>query len=69
MLKFLKKNTDILIQVPFSNMKKRDENYKAKNKGVNAKTGASVFIRAHNTEDGSIKMVPTMSKKIKDKEK
>jgi hypothetical protein len=62
---FEKKNTDILIQVPFSNMKKRDEDYKAKNKGVNAKTGRSVLIRAENDDKGGVIFVPTLSKKIK----
>jgi len=62
---FLKKNTDILIQVPVSNMKKRDKDYKAKNKGVNAKTGTSVLIRAKNGDDGNMKFTPTLSKKVK----
>jgi hypothetical protein len=62
---FLNKNTDILIQVPVSNMKKRDKDYKAQNKGVNAKTGASVLIRAKNGDDGNIKFTPTLSKKVK----
>lgn len=62
---FLKKNTDILIQVPMNNMKKRDKDYKAKNKGVNARTGMSVFIRAKNNENGEIGFTPTLSKKVK----
>ena len=62
---FLKKNTDILIQVPISNMKKRDKDYTAKNKGVNAKTGASVLIRGKNGADGDVKFAPTLSKKVK----
>jgi hypothetical protein len=62
---FLRKNTDILIQVPVSNVKKRDEDYKAKNKGINAKTGASILIRAKSTGDGNIKFSPTLSKKVK----
>jgi hypothetical protein len=62
---FEKKNTDILIQVPLSNMKKRDKDYKAKNKGVNAKTGRSVLIRAENDDKGEVIFAPTLSKKIK----
>lgn len=62
---FQKQNTDLLIQIPLSNMKKRDKDYKAKNKGVNAKTGASVLIRAKNGPDGNIKFAPTLSKKVK----
>ena len=58
------KNTDMLIQVPFSNLAKQDENYKAKNKGINAKTGASLWIRAKNDNAGDIKFSPTLSKKI-----
>ena len=62
---FNKKNTDMLIQIPMSSMKKRDENYKAKNKGVNAKTGTSILIRAKNDDAGNISLSPTLSKKTK----
>jgi hypothetical protein len=62
---FGKKNTDILIQVPLSNMKKRDDDYEVKNKGVNAKTGTSVLIRAVNDAKGNIVFNPTLSKKVK----
>ncbi|HEY6976104.1 MAG TPA: AsmA-like C-terminal region-containing protein [Chitinophagaceae bacterium] len=62
---FNKKNTDILIQVPLSNLSRRDKDYKAKNKGVNAKTGMSALIRAKNDESGNIKLAPTLSKKVK----
>ncbi|HEX5152966.1 MAG TPA: AsmA-like C-terminal region-containing protein [Parafilimonas sp.] len=67
MYDFQKKNTDILIQVPLSNMKKREKDYKAKNKGVNAKTGTSVLIRALNDDKGDIIFNPTLSKKVKGK--
>jgi len=65
---FQKKNTDILVQVPLSNMKKRDKDYKAKNQGVNAKTGRSLLIRAINDEKGEIIFNPTLSKKVKGKQ-
>ena len=64
---FQKKNTDMLIQVPLNNMKKREKDYKAKNKGVSAKTGTSVLIRAINDEKGNIIFNPTLSKKVKGK--
>ena len=67
MYDFQKKNTDILIQVPLSNMKKREKDYEAKNKGVNAKTGRSVLIRAINDEKGNVIFNPTLSKKVKGK--
>jgi len=62
---FEKRNTDILIQFPLSNMSRRDKDYKAKNKGVNAKTGMSALIRAKNDDKGNITFAPTFSKKVK----
>lgn len=50
----LKDKTNITIQVPISNLKKRDDDFKLKNKGVNAKTGPSLFFRAKPGDDGKI---------------
>ena len=47
-------NTDLSIQVPLSNLKKRDD-YKLENKGGEAKGGTSVFIRGQPGVDGNIK--------------
>jgi len=47
-------NTDLSIQLPLSNLKKRDANYKPENTGVNKKTGASLFLRGRPGPDGNI---------------
>lgn len=51
----LRGNTDISIQIPLSNLRKRDEDYKLDNKGGEAKGGASIFVRGTPGEDGKIK--------------
>ena len=62
-----KKNTDLLIQVPFSNL--NDNSFEKEegpvNKGVKAKTGASIWLRAVNDDNGKIKVKLTMRKKLK----
>lgn len=64
-----KRNTDLLIQVPLSNL--NDNSFTATdeplNKGIKAKTGASVWLRAVNREDGKVKLKLTISKKLKSK--
>lgn len=50
-----KGTTDISIQVPLSNLKKRDEDYNPANIGVHKKAGGSIFIRGKPGEDGNIK--------------
>lgn len=57
------KNTDLLIQVPFSNFGKRDETVPVKNKGLDAKTGLSIWIGAKNDQYGEIKFTPRLSRK------
>ena len=57
------KNTDLMIQVPFSNFGKRDESEPIKNKGIDAKTGLSIWVNAKNNEQGEIKLTPRFSKK------
>jgi len=47
-------NTDLSIQVPLHGQKK-DGDEAPKNKGVNAKTGMSVFLRAKDDKDGKLK--------------
>jgi hypothetical protein len=47
--------TDLSIQVPLSNLKKRDEDYEPANIGVDKKGGRSIFIRGKPGEDGNIK--------------
>ncbi|HEX6427079.1 MAG TPA: AsmA-like C-terminal region-containing protein, partial [Niastella sp.] len=50
-----KGTTDLSIQVPLSNLKKRDEDYNPANIGVYKKAGGSIFIRGRPGEDGNIK--------------
>ena len=50
----MKGNTDISIQVPLSNLKKRGGEYKPENTGVDKKTGASLFLRGRPGPDGNI---------------
>ena len=47
-------NTDLSIQVPLHGQKK-DQDETPKNKGTNAKTGMSVFLRAKDDKDGKLK--------------
>ncbi len=47
-------NTDLSIQVPLHGQKK-DQDDAPRNKGVNAKTGMSVFLRAKDDKDGKLK--------------
>jgi hypothetical protein len=48
--------TDIRIQVPVSNLKKRGADYKPENLGAGRSGGMSVFLRAISGEDGKIKL-------------
>ncbi len=50
------KNTDISVQVPLSNLKKRDKEYKPENIGTDKHGGMSVYLRAKTDEDGKIKI-------------
>jgi hypothetical protein len=47
-------NTDLSIQVPLHGQKK-DKEEAPKNKGVKAKTGMSIFLRARDDKDGKLK--------------
>jgi hypothetical protein len=63
-----KGTTDLSIQVPLSNLKKRDDDYNPENIGVNKKKGGSIFIRGRPGEDGNIKFKLDLFKKYaKDK--
>ena len=50
----MKGTTDMSIQIPLSNLKKRDENYIPENKGLNKKAGRSIFLRGRPGADGNI---------------
>lgn len=49
-----KGNTDISIQVPLNNLKKREEDYNPENLGTDKKGGRSVFLRGRPGPDGKI---------------
>lgn len=49
-----KGTTDLSIQVPLSNLKKRGVDYKPENKGTDKKGGPSIFIRGRPGADGNI---------------
>lgn len=47
-------STDLVIQVPLSNLKKRKPDYVPENKGVDSKTGMSVYVRAKSGKGDDI---------------
>ena len=58
-------NTDVSIQVPLNNLKKREADYKPENIGSDAKAGASIFIRGKPGEDGNVKFKLDLFKKFR----
>ncbi|MEO7767653.1 MAG: AsmA-like C-terminal region-containing protein, partial [Ferruginibacter sp.] len=50
----MKGNTDISIQVPLNNLKKRGPDYNPENIGTDKKAGKSIFIRGRPGTDGNI---------------
>ena len=52
----LARNTDISIQVPLSNLKKRNKEYTPENLGAGRGGGMSIFLRAKTGEDGVVKI-------------
>ena len=63
------KETDFSVQIPLSNLKKRDKNYEPENIGLDEKTGASVFLHIYNNEVGkTIIAYDPFKKHIKSKE-
>jgi hypothetical protein len=62
-------NTDIGIQIPLSNLKKRDEDYTPENKGADSKAGASIFVRGRPGPDGNIQFKVDLFKKLRKKDK
>ncbi len=47
-------NTDVSVQVPLSNLKKRDEDYEPQNIGTDKKGGRSIFLRGQTGKDGNV---------------
>ena len=60
-----KGTTDLSIQVPLSNLKKRDEDYNPENIGIDKKAGRSIFIRGRPGPDGNIKFQLDLFKEYK----
>lgn len=66
----VKKGTDFSIQIPLSNLAKRDEDAELKNKGIRSRTGASLHLRAKTGEDGKAKISwDPFKRALKNKEK
>lgn len=66
----VKKGTNFSIQVPLSNLSKRDEDAELKNKGIRSRTGASLHLRAKTGEDGKAKISwDPFKRALKNKEK
>lgn len=62
-------NTDISIQIPLSNLKKRAEDYTPENKGADAKAGASIFVRGRPGADGNVQFKLDLFRKFRKKDK
>ncbi|MEO8413575.1 MAG: AsmA-like C-terminal region-containing protein [Ginsengibacter sp.] len=66
----MKGTTDMSIQVPLSNLKKRGADYVPENIGTDKKIGTSIFIRGRPGADGTIQFKPDLFNKYKkDKDK
>jgi hypothetical protein len=61
----MKGNTDLSIQIPLSNLKKRKDDYKPQNTGIDKKAGASLFIRGRPGPDGNIQFQTDLFNKFK----
>ncbi|MBY0433044.1 MAG: AsmA family protein [Cyclobacteriaceae bacterium] len=57
-------STDLSIQIPLSNLKRRDKDYKPENVGTDARVGPSVFLRARH-RDGKISIGYDLFKKFR----
>ena len=60
--------TDLSIQIPFSNLKKRDEDSRPELMGTDGKVGSSLFLRGQTGSDGNVQFQADIFKKF-DKEK
>ncbi len=61
-------NSDITIQLPLSNLRKRDAAYTPRNKGVNQKTGASIFLKGNTGADGNIQFTLDVLHRLRKKD-
>ena len=61
----MKGTTDMSIQIPLSNLKKRGADYKPENTGIDKKVGSSIFIRGRPGPDGNIQFKADIFNKYK----
>ncbi len=65
----LRDSTDLSIQVPLNNLKKRDQDIAPENIGVDAKAGASVFLRVRPDKNGKTSISFDPFKKLRKKKR
>lgn len=65
----LKDSSDLSIQVPLSNLKKRDQDIAPENIGVDAKAGASVYLRVRPDKNGKTAITYDPFKKLRKKKR
>jgi len=58
-------NTDLSIQIPLSNLKKRDKTYVPENIGTDKKGGMNIFLRGTPGPDGNVKFKYDLFKKFR----
>ena len=58
-------HSDISIQVPLRNLKKRDDLYIVENKGSKSKGGASIYLRGQSGNDGTVQFKLDIFKKFR----
>ena len=58
-------NTDISIQVPLKNLKRRDEDFIPQNKGAESKGGTSIYLRGQTGKDGNVQFKLDVFKKFR----
>jgi hypothetical protein len=61
----LKGNSDVSIQIPFSNLKKRNADNKPENSGLNKKAGSSLYLRGRTGPDGNIQFKTDLFNRFK----
>lgn len=61
----MKGNTDMSIQVPLKNLKKRKDGYVPQNEGADKKGGASIYLRGRPGADGNIQFKADLFKKFR----
>ncbi|MCY7291482.1 MAG: hypothetical protein LH615_04795, partial [Ferruginibacter sp.] len=49
-----KSGTDLSIQIPLNNLKKREDDYNPVNIGTDKKAGRSIFLRGKTGSDGNV---------------